>query len=284
MRVCYNEHILLCCVEKMKSRITKILICLFAVVFLFAGWKLFSIYRAYASAKAQYENLEQFVSFSTVPPSEIVFEEVQEQETSEDIPEIQEAEPLPIPQVDFSALREINPDIVGWLFIESTRINYPVVQGIDNNFYLRRQFDGEHNSAGCLFLDAANDASFEDFNQIIYGHHMNDGSMFRDLIRYDDQAFFEAHPIGWFITPSAVYRLDFFSSYVSDVLGDAWTTDFAETDYAEWLVRCKEQSRFDCDVIPTANDCILTLSTCSYVFQNARFVLHAVLQKEAVFE
>ena len=143
------------------------------------------------------------------------------------------AEPL-WPKVDFEALRSINPETVGWLTIEGTNIHYPVVQGQDNDFYLTHRFDGTSGGAGCLFLDAANDAAFQSANQIVYGHYMKDHSMFYDLGSYKKQDFYDAHPTGWLITPSAAYQLRFFSGYVSDPSGDAWKREFSGAEYVQW--------------------------------------------------
>ena len=252
----------------MRSLLTKILAAALLLVFLFSGWNLYRIYRGYAAAERQYQQLEQYVSPPTAAP----------EPTAPTVSEPSEPEPPPYPQVDFESLRAINPDVVGWLTIDGTRIHYPVVQGSDNAFYLNHGFEGQANSSGCLFLDVDNDGTFQEANQIVYGHYMKNGSMFHDLASYKEQAFFDAHPTGWLLTPETAYRLEFFSGYVSDVYGDAWETEFAEQAFPAWLQVCRDNSRFRSDVIPETNSRVLTLSTCSYEFQNARFVLHAVLQ------
>lgn len=259
------------------------------IAFLYSGWQVYQIRSEYAAAEEQYSALEQYVSVTTAPLPSSAPSPIEEQVT---VPEAQtppvsaeteapsvapEAEDPQWPQVDFEALGQINPDIVGWLTIEGTQIHYPVVQGEDNDFYLNHRFDGRYSTVGCLFLDVQNDADFRDLNQIIYGHYMNRQAMFHDLLSYKQQAFFDEHPAGWLITPSAVYRLHFFSGYVSDTSGDAWKTDFSGTDYLIWLWERKERSAFSSDVIPTTDSRVLTLSTCSYEFKNARFVLHGIL-------
>jgi len=254
----------------MKSLMTKILTGALVLIFLFSGWKLTRIYSEYKAADVQYEALEQYVSPAGAVPSGLP-----DETGDEEAAEPQSPQP---PQVDFGELAEINPDIAAWLTIEGTRIHYPVVQGTDNEFYLTHQFDGQANSAGCLFLDAANDASFQQANQIIYGHYMKNQSMFHDLANYKEQAFFDEHPAGWLMTPTAAYRLRFFSGYVCDVYEDAWEIRFSENSFAEWLETCREKSMFTSNVLPAADCCVLTLSTCSYEYQDARFVLHAVLE------
>ena len=92
-----------------------------------------------------------------------------------------------------------NPDIVAWIYIEGTKINYPIVQGEDNSYYLKHLFSGEWNGSGCIFLDSRNDASFADRHSIIYGHHMKNGTMFTDLDKYKKQDFFDEHPVALLI-------------------------------------------------------------------------------------
>ena len=239
-------------------------------VFLYSGWQVARIGGQYARSREQYAALEQYVFL----PSR--------EEPAGEEPRMEEprAEEPVWPQVDFDALRGINPEVVAWLSVEGTSIHYPVVQGEDNAFYLDHQFDGSRGSAGCLFLDAEQDGAFGGANQVIYGHYMKDGSMFHDLGGYKKQAFFDDHPTGWLITPSAVYKLRFFSGYVSDTAGDAWQAAFSEGDYLRWLERRGEKSAFASGVVPTADSRVVTLSTCSYEFENARFVLHGVLEAQ----
>lgn len=185
------------------------------------------------------------------------------------------------PEVDFSALRAVDPNVVGWLTIEGTGIDYPIAQGTDNVYYLTHLFGGEVNRAGCVFLDCANQADFSDRNSVIYGHHLSDGSMFTPLMGYKDQAFYAEHPTALLMTPGGNYVVRFFAGVISRVSGTAWDMEF-ETDaaFGVWLADLRANSTFTCDVVPTTSDRILTLSTCSYEFNNARFVLFGVLEPE----
>ena len=261
----------------MKSHIRTLLAGILLLVFLYSGWQLFRIYGDYRAAEEQYTALEEYISppaVSSRPDPAPTNTEPEEGAVEED--PLPSEEPL-WPRVDFEALAEINPDIVGWLTIEGTAVNYPVVQGEDNDYYLNHRFDRKRSGAGCLFLDVKNGADFGDPNQIVYGHYRKDHTMFRELVNYKEQEFFDAHPTGWLVTPTAVYRLEFFSGYVSDVYGEAWKTEFSGSEYPQWLASCREKSAFFSAVVPTAKERVLTLSTCSYEFDNARFVLHAVL-------
>ena len=163
----------------------------------FSAWKIWVIRSEYHAGEAAYEDISHMISLpqkAAVP---------QPSATSESGgAETQPDEDYTVwPEVDFAALREINPDIVAWIYIEGTKINYPIVQGEDNSYYLKHLFSGEWNGSGCIFLDFRNDASFADRHSIIYGHHMKNGTMFTDLDKYKKQEFFDEHPIALLITP-----------------------------------------------------------------------------------
>ena len=183
-----------------------------------------------------------------------------------------------LPEVDFAALQEQNDDIVGWLYCEDTRINYPVVQGPDNDYYLHRMFTGGYNYAGCLFLESINAPDFTDYNSIIYGHHMRNGSMFHDLMKFKNKGFYEEHPYMIFMTPDKNYLMEIFAGFVSSVNTDAWQISFAdEEEQMRWVDSLMNRSDFPSAITPLPEDHLLTLSTCTYEFSNARYVVYGVL-------
>lgn len=185
-----------------------------------------------------------------------------------------------VPQVDFTSLRAVNPEIMAWLTIDGTNIDYPVARHSDNDYYLHHLFNGEWNSSGCLFMDCSNQADVSDQHTIIYGHHMDNGSMFQNLMYYKDQSFYDEHPTAQLFTPDGAYTVEFFTGYVTGVDGDAWQLDFAlSEEFPEWLGNAKEKSLFESAATPTAGDRIVTLSTCSYEFYNARFVVHGTIKE-----
>ena len=166
------------------------------------------------------------------------------------------------------------------LFIqEFPRPLYPVVQGEDNSYYLKHLFDGTYNANGCLFLDSRVKNDFSEAYSIIYGHHMKNGTMFSSLDGYKRQEYYEAHPNLLLITPEQTYLLNLFSGYVASVEDHAWDISFQnELEFEEWLISATENSCFESHVCPSSTDRILTLSTCSYEFDNARFVILGILE------
>lgn len=248
------------------------------VVFLFAvmavsAWKIWEIYSEYRAGENAYEDISQMVS---LPPKPTDSPAATDEPEETEVPS--ETDTTVWPEVDFAALREVNPDIVAWIYIEGTEINYPVVQGSDNSYYLNHLFNGEWNGSGCIFLDSRNDANFTDQHSIIYGHHMQNGTMFASLDKYKQQEFFDEHPLGLLVTPDKNYKIEFFSGYVTAPQGDAWEVGFTESEFEDWLQNAVSRSCVTCETVPAASDHILTLSTCSYEFSNARFVLLGVLR------
>ena len=124
--------------------------------------------------------------------------------------EVQEDEKLDAVTVDWDALKAANPDTVAWVYMPGTTINYPVVQGDDNEHYLYYDFDNDAGwlaEYGAIFLDYQNDPKFTDPVEFIYGHHMNDGSMFAPIATLEDQSAFDDHRIVYVLTPEGNYRL-----------------------------------------------------------------------------
>lgn len=223
----------------------------------------------YAEGDEAYSELEEYVTLYSQRPGED--DTACQTDTDED-----ESDML---SVDFAALSQINPDIVGWLYCEGTAINYPVVQGCDNEYYLDHLFDGSENANGCLFLDSRVEPSFSSRHSIIYGHHMQSGAMFAALDGYKRQSFYDARPTMLLITPDATYEVQLFAAYVADPSEDAWEVSFANDEEVQaWIDAAIARSTFTSGVKPTPGDRLLTLSTCSYEFGDARFVIVGLMR------
>ena len=174
-----------------------------------------------------------------------------------------------LPTVDFDALRETGPDIIGWLTLPDTAINYPVTQKEDNEYYLHHLYDGTYNKVGCLFADYENQEDFSDRNTIIYGHNMRDGSMFATLNEYDEQSYYDGHPQMYLVTPGGGYIVEIFTAFVarpgesgSDT--SPWRLSFKDDGaYTTWLSEMAGRSVIETDVTVTSSDKVLTLSTCT---------------------
>lgn len=248
-----------------------VLIVLFAGVFAFSAYKLISIMHGYKQAERKYNGLSsQFVSSDvSVTPAPVSVPAEQSEE--------EQGPKSPI-QVDFAPLLAQCPDIIGWLYSEDTPINYPMVRGADNDYYLYRFIDGSYNGGGTLFMDFKNYPDFSDPNSIIYGHHMNDGSMFASLSKYREEGYYEKHPVLYMNTPDQNYRIDVFAGYVCDADSDTYTIGFnSDEEFLNYVARMRSHSNFETDVEITPEDHLITLSTCSYEWYDARYVVQGVL-------
>ena len=180
--------------------------------------------------------------------------------------------------VDFQVLKELNPDIVGWIYGENTKINYPVVQGKDNEFYLTRMPDQRENASGSIFMDCRNRKPSSLANQILYGHHMKNGSMFAGLMKYKNQEYYKTHSYFFYLTEDKKYRLEILRGQVTTDASDFYRTEFTSEEDKEICVsRWKKASCLTPLFAEEADAPLMTLSTCSYETADARFVLQGQL-------
>ena len=180
--------------------------------------------------------------------------------------------------VDFESLLQENSDVIGWLYCENTPIHYPVVQANNNDYYLHRDLHGEYLKTGTLFADYRCKPVGTGQNHIIYGHNMKNSSMFGTLVKYTRQEYYNTHPVLYYLTPDKDYRIDLFAGFTADATSDIYRTEIGEAnDFEAFLQELKTKSTFTSDVTVTGDDHIVMLSTCSYEFNNARYVVFGKL-------
>ena len=180
--------------------------------------------------------------------------------------------------VNIGALKVENEDVVGWICIPDTVINYPIVQGTDNEFYLENTWQKEPKFAGAIFMECGNSPDLSDFNTIVYGHNMRSESMFGSLKRYKRAAYWQAHPSVYIVTEKGVYRYDIFAARKTGVETIVYGTDIETVPRKqEFLLYSVNYSMLDTGIEPTTEDRILTLSTCSGNGHEERWVVQGVL-------
>lgn len=180
--------------------------------------------------------------------------------------------------VDFEALQKVNKDVIGWIYCEDTVIDYPILQGSDNDYYLNHSIDGAYSASGSIFVEASNRGDFLDFNTILYGHHMKNKTMFATLSYWSDQKYYEEHPVMWILTPQRDYKVELFSAYTTAASSDTYQIfQKSGEDFTKYLTDTLNQSEFQTNAAPGQEDRCVLLSTCAYVFDNARDVLHGKL-------
>ena len=177
--------------------------------------------------------------------------------------------------VDFDALKKLNPDVVGWIYQKDAIINYPIMRGSDNDRYLHADINKKYSVSGSIFMDYRNSADFSDFNTIVYGHHMHDGSMFKSLRGYTkENDYYKDHKTLELITPDKKYHLEIISSYITPATSDAYKYSFInEAEKQAFIDYAVKNSKISTGVTATTNDKIVTLSTCAYDYDEARYVV-----------
>ncbi len=181
-------------------------------------------------------------------------------------------------EVDFARLKEANGDVVGWIFCEDSVISYPVLYGRDNSYYLDRDYLGSYDPSGSIFTDMRNKADFADYNVILYGHHMQDGTMFASLKKWFDQSYYEDHPVMWLLTPEQDYMVELFSAYLTTVSSETYKVYAQPTEgFDHYLIQVRAWSVIQSDVELEPDAHYVVLSTCAYNNDEGRTVLHGKL-------
>lgn len=183
----------------------------------------------------------------------------------------------------FDILLDQNDETVGWLTIEGTKIDYPILQAENNNDYLQRDFYKNYNILGSIFMDFRNDVTSLGKNTIVYGHRTKNGTMFEGLTEFEDQEFYERHKTFTFDTIYESYEAEIFAVYNTTTDFYYIQTDFtSDEEFSTLLQEIESRSLIESNVEVGPEDKILTLSTCDYKLdkQKGRFVVHAKLTKK----
>ena len=203
---------------------------------------------------------------------------VREQDTQ------QETASEPEKQASYQNLYWENTDMVGWIQIEGTNIDYPVMQTpADPTYYLKHDFEKNYTDYGCPFMQADCDALCPSDNLIIYGHNMKDGSMFADLAKYRSKDFWQARKTVWFDTAVGSSAYEIFAVIHTTVQADDadafpfyWFVDAASPEeFADYVSACKAQALYDTGISAEYGDKLLTLSTCDNITDNGRWLVIA---------
>ena len=176
----------------------------------------------------------------------------------------------------YNELLKVNKEVIGWIKVEGTRIDYPMLQHDDNEYYLHTSIENKKSKRGCIYIDYRNNSELTDKNTLIYAHNMKDGSMFKDLVQYKKKSFFDSHSL---INIDNLYEegvWEVFSVYIVDADKETIEIDYSEEgSFMKAIDSFKDRSMFETDVVISNDDRIVTLVTCSYETRNARTIVHA---------
>lgn len=241
--------------------VSNIILVIAIVVFAVSAYKLYGIFSEYNKGDKEYQKIQ-----------DLVINTEKKDDTKEETF-----------SVDFEKLLEMNSDVVGWIrFDEPSEINYPVVQGRDNEEYLKRTFEANTNKLGTLFVDVNNPGDFSGRNTFIYGHNMKNGSMFAQLLKYKDDSFYKEHPYFYIYKPDGKVRTyEIFSAGVVKDTSDSYIMDYADdAAFQTYIDYIKQQSAYPTSAEVTTASKIVSLSTCTNVRDDERFLVHGVMIKE----
>ena len=276
--------------ETMSKKVRKILMVALALVFVGSVAMLIRQnihYKLGEEVYAEAETLVELPDFSQLPAPEpsIPEETPEESEPAEEQPVYIDPYADALRNMDFTALREVNSDVLGWIVIPGTPISYPLLQGTDNNYYLKHTWKKASSVVGSIYLEYQNSGDLSDFNTVVYGHRMNNGSMFASLKYFKDQSYWKQHPYVYITDDRGTRTYEIFSAYEAPVDGDTYYLSFPEgEDRQAFIDYCLEQSAINTGIVPQTYDHILTLSTCTGRGYATRWVVQAVLRGEAPAE
>lgn len=185
-------------------------------------------------------------------------------------------------ELDLQALRDVSSDVLGWISIPGTEVDYPLLALNNNQDGLNRAWDGRKSSAGSIFLECKNQRDFSDFNTLIYGHYMKNGTMFGSLKYYAQPDYLAEHPYIYIVTDESVRRYEVFSSYEASVVSDTYRLYFEDDPRRQSsLDHYVNSAVLDTGIVPEVDDHILTLSTCmGNGTYDTRWVVQAVLEAQ----
>lgn len=245
--------------KKRWTRLALLIISISALIY--SAVSLLAIFNEYKKGEKEYESLQKYVNRDS---------------------KISEIEDKEILSVDFESLKKLNEDIVGWISFKDTEVNYPIVKGADNSYYLNHTFNKTENDSGSIFMDFENDSSFKDKNTILYGHNMKNGSMFSILNKYIDKDFYDSTPYFWVYTENEVYKCEIFSAYKTSAENSkSYIKKFStEEEYGDFLKGLKSSSLYDTGITVNKDDIVLTLSTCTNNDKDSRFIVNSKMLKQ----
>lgn len=252
----------------------------YVILVILLGILVFSVSKivSYFKQQADAENIQAGVEDEFVTPDDSQQSDpnVPDNGENEDEDEDKEPEKKPEPvkpepetiSVDFAGLTSKYPDVVGYIYSAYTGINYPIVQSSSNDYYLNHDLDGNVNNNGSIFMEHLCSSDFSDQNTIIYGHNMKSGLMFAHLINYKNQSYYNAHPYFYIYTPNQNYKLNLFAGFVCEHDDEVYALSLSQSQLEAMAAKSTFKSNIG---VPTGN--VVTLSTCSYEFNDARYVV-----------
>lgn len=258
------------------------MIVLFLLVMLISACKLGSMMVNYYKNDKGYSDLaEEMVSTPppTAEPAPPAEDEELEEEEEEEETEPEEYAPI---IVNMKGLLKRNPDTVAWLYCEDTPIDFAIVQSTNNDTYMGWDFDRQPSIFGWTFMDYRCRGDFSGYCHTIYGHNMQNGSVFACLEKFQEQSYYEEHPVMWLITPEGSFKMRLIAGAFYHGTEECYA-GFGDNEagYREFLRTAVANSTFDSGIDPETVDKVVMLSTCSNVWPDMRFAVIGTMEPVA---
>lgn len=266
--------------RKYRNLCKKIIVCFLLAVILVCIWELAGYYlEGYKSRKySDYLRQQANIMEREQEPGQEQNKDGEQYETSNlTLTEVGQTTSL---KIDFEELQKISRDVVAWIYIPGTEINYVIAQTDNNSYYLDSRLDGEHSAEGTLFMDYQNAPDLSDWNTLIYGHHMKNGTMFGSLKNYKEQKYYESHPVIYLYTPEQNYKVELLAAYTTNIDDCIYTIPGTREERDNIVSHAHEMSDFTSMALVDNEDRLVTFSTCAYDFDNARYVVLGKVVKE----
>lgn len=261
----------------MKKIVRKIMFAICLALFVYSAFNIYGILAEYKEGNDAYNEVGKNVEVVTNSTEE--FEPIVIEPSTEEEVVIYEEKEIFSLDIDWSNLKE---PVIGWINIQNEeKINYPIVQSEDNNYYLNHLYDGTYNKNGSIFVDYRNDG-LENRHVIIYGHNMRSGAMFAPIKNYLNQEYADEHRYIYIGTPNGETRVFYvYAAQKTDALGDedgfsAYQISFDGEEWQEWIAKTQEKSAISAGIELPEKCNIITLSTCAGGVKTQRVVVHAV--------
>lgn len=263
--------------RKLTTVIVLLLLLFFTGIAIYSGDKLWEISKIYREGDKSYELLQNQVRPANGSDSVLV---IQTTTDSSGLHEPDAQISIPPLSIDFELMKEVNSDSAAWLYCPDTPIDYPVMRADDYDWYLRHLPDGTYNANGSLFLDYNASPDFSGRLNIIYGHNMKSEKMFGSLVKYKIQSYYDEHPFMYLYTADGNYGIELKYGCVIGA-GDWRDRAFIFENNVESLLKyASEKTTFQSATKYDADDKFIVLSTCSYEFDDARYIVIGILRPE----
>ncbi len=283
------------------SKTQTILIILAGVITVFASVMLVKTISEYRMAESEYSDLDKYVTTVSHTPEDDAraAELAAAEEAAAQEGEAEEEEgyhfkrnylrsDFPDLEIDFKGLKEVNPEVVAWLYVGAVGISYPVVQkksDTENTYYLHHTLEGNENSSGCIFMDYAVEPDLTSWNTFFYGHNMKNGSMFGSLKKYvANHKLYDKDPYIYVFREEGIYRYKIYSFYLDTPESKMYYTCKTLKEYRAYIRTALEYSVYDCETPTSEEENSVTLVTCSGSGAGKkRFFVHGIIQDRYLY-